>query len=34
MKIIFKLFPAELEHFNYDTNHDGFSVYQRIEKIR
>lgn len=34
MKIIFHLFPAELEHYNYDTRNDGLTVYDRIERIR
>jgi len=34
MKRLFCLFPAELEHFNYDTCHDGLAVYKRLENIR
>lgn len=34
MKVLCFLFPAELEHFNYDTRIDGLSLYQRIEHLR
>lgn len=30
----FNLFPAELQHYNYDTENDGITVFERIEHLR